>query len=468
MKMRRRMVLKGLGGLSLGLPVLEGLRSAPTAHAGSDAVPAFAIFLRQANGCASAQDTVVGNEPERFWPTQQGALTPETLSGRALEELVEHHTSVLAVGVNAAGFDYGDGHARGVMQGLTARGPVVAAQGGSSEANGESLDHRIGAELNPDGRESLFLYAGQNSGWLGGACQSYRGPGNRRAPLHNPFNAYQTIMGVDGELLSELLVERRRSVNDMVRDQMSSLMSSSQLSSADVERLELHRAAIRDLEDTLSCNLTADEEAALQGGAAGYESDDSDILLAAVRAHMDVAALAVACGYTRSVSIQVGNGNDSSTRYRNLETGELMEDNYHFISHRRASHDSSGTVIANSDILHHQVDRNFGRTFKYLLDKLAAYPVPTGSLLDAGVSVWHNDSGQGPSHTSNNVPYILAGSAGGYFRQGAYVRADSANTHCRLLNMIGTAAGLRSESGGDLDDFGDPSLEKDPIPELLG
>jgi len=466
MNTRRRHFLKGLGGFTLALPVLEGLRRTQgTAHAGGALVDPYAIFFRQANGVASAQDTVVGQEPERFWPSQQGAITPETIQGRALGELTAHHQSLLAVGVNAHGFDYGDGHARGALQGLTARGPVTAGAGGDSEANGESLDNRIGRELNEAGRDPLFLYAGKNSGWLGGACISYRGPGDRRGPLHNPFNAYQTIMGVSGEELSALLVERRKSVNDLVREQMQALMSDPKLSQADVDRLELHRASIRDLEGTLSCNLTADEEAALEGDSANYDTDDGNDLLAATRAHMDVAVLAVACGYTRAVAIQVGNGNDGGGRYYHPETGEQLE-RYHYISHRRASHGSDGAVIANADVLHHQIDRQFAMTFRHLLDRLAEYQLPTGNLLDAGVSVWLNDQAQGPSHSSRNLPYILAGSAGGFFRQGAYVRVDEDDSHCRLLNMIGTAVGLRSSSGGDLDDFGDPSLPKHPIDSL--
>ncbi|MEM9457196.1 MAG: DUF1552 domain-containing protein [Myxococcota bacterium] len=467
MKTNRRNFLRGVGGFALALPVLEGLvRSTGSAHAAEGDMEPFAIFLRQANGCASAQPGPAGDEPERFWPTQTGELTPQTMAGRALEELVDYRQHLLAVGVNGGNFDFGDGHARGAMQCLTARGPVVPGAGGSSEASGESIDHRIGRELNAQGRDSLFMYSGRNSGWLGGACISYRGAGNRRAPLHNPFNAYQTIMGIDGEELSELLVQRRQSINDLVREQMQALMSDTRLSGKDLERLELHRAAIRDLETTLSCNLEAEVEMALEGASAGYDSDDGDAVLAATRAHIKVAALAVACGYTRSVAIQVGSGNDGDTRYRNLETGQLME-NYHFISHRRASHDAAGAIIPDSDRLHHQVDRQFAATFRYLLDRLSEYSLPSGSLLDAGVSVWLNDQAQGPSHSNRNLPYIMAGSASGYFRQGAYVRVDEDGSHCRLLNMIGTAVGLRSASGGDLDDFGDPGLPKQRISALL-
>lgn len=459
------MVLKGLGGLSLALPVLEGLHQSRPAAAAEPPVPPFAIFLRQANGVAAEQIHELGSEPERFWPSATGTLTPETMAGRALEELVDHRTRLLALGVDGETFDYGDGHARGAFQGLTAQRPLVAGAAEDSEAAGESLDHRIGRELNEGGRESLFLYAGFPGGLFGGPCISYRGPGNRRAPLHNPVNAYQTIMGIDGEALDELVLQRNRSVNDLVRGQMEELLASSKLSSRDVERLEIHRAAIRDLETTLSCNLDADEEAALQGASAGYGSYDGDLVLQAVRAHMDVAVLAVACGYTRSVAIQVGSGNDGATRYRDSQTGTMME-NYHFLSHRRLSHGSDGTPIPDAARLHHEVDRHFARTFKYLLDRLHAYPTPGGSLLDAGVSVWYNDLGSGPSHSIERLPYIMAGSAGGFFRQGLHGHAAGFGTHCRLLNMIGSAVGLKNASGGEIEDFGDPTLPKHPIDDL--
>jgi hypothetical protein len=457
----RRAVLKGMGGFALSLPLLEGLLPRK-ASAGGDAVDPFAIFFRQACGVGCAQSTgEIGDEPERFWPTEYGPLSAATMlpGERAVGELVDYADRLLVIhNVNENYFDYGDGHANGAMQGLTARGPTVNGAAGASEASGESLDHRIGAELNPKGRDSLVMYAGQSGGWLGGACVSYRGPGTRRAALHNPLTAYQTMMGVDSDQF-DTLVARQRSVNDLVREEMNSLLSSPRLSGADRERLELHLQSIRDLEEGLMCNLAKDEESMLEGGSAGYDSDDGVAVLNAARIHMDIAALAVACGYTRSVSIQVGSGNDGSTRYQNLDTGDLME-NYHYISHRRASHDSSGSVIPNSDLLHHFVDVQFARAFKHLLDRLDGYLMPNGQkLLDAGLAIWWNDNGNGPGHSSNNVPWIIGGSANGFLRQGQFVEADGDGlTHSKLLNTIGSAVGLRNASGDLLDDFGDTSV----------
>jgi hypothetical protein len=462
----RRAFLAGLGGVAVGLPFLEAF--APREAQAGGAVDPFAIFFRQANGAAAEQNTDLGAEPERFWPHAPGPLTPQNVSGRALEQLEGHLQRLLVVGnINMENFDYADGHARGALQGLTAQGPVVPGQGGSSEANGESIDHRIGRELNPEGRDSLVLFAGRN-GWLGGPCIAYRGPGNRRAALHNPMLGYQTMMGLDSNQFAELIA-RQQSVNDLVRDQLQTLQSSPKLSSDDQQRLQLHFDSIRDLENNLTCNLAEDELMTLEGLSPGYDSDNGDEVLAAVRAHMHVAALAVACGYTRSVSIQVGNGNDGTTRYRNLDDNSLME-NYHYISHRLTSHDSSGDVIEGSDLLHAMVDRQFAQAFNYLLDLLAAYELPNAeSLLDSGYCLWYNDNGNGPAHSARNIPTIIAGGAGGFLRQGQYIRANNdqyAVNHARLLNTLGSAAGLRS--GNELiSDFGDSSLDRTPMTELL-
>lgn len=458
MKISRRMVLRGAGGCAVTLPFLEGL--APKAAHAADVETPFAIFFRQANGVAAAQNTELGSESEKFWPTTEGALTAATMpADRAVGELVDFADRLLIVGnVRMEGFDYGDGHARGAMQGLTARGAVVAGAGGSSEADGESIDHRIGRELNPEGRDSLVMYAGQNGGWLGGPCISYRGSNDRRSALHNPITSYQTMMGVDADQFGEL-VARQKSVNDLVRDQMDTLLASSKLSTLDRTRLQLHRDAIRDLEDSLSCNLVEDEVMELEGMSAGYDSDDGNLVLNAARLHMRVAALAVSCGYTRSAVIQVGSGNDGSTRYENLGSGGLME-NYHFLSHRRASHDSSGAVIPNSDMLHHYVDVQFAQSFRFLLEELDRYLMPNGdSALNNGLAIWYNDNANGPGHSPNGVPYVIGGSACGYLKNGQYVRlADGGGSnHRTLLQTIGTAVGLDS-GGGILDDFGDPSL----------
>lgn len=471
-RVARRRVLQGLGGVCLGLPFLEGLAPKKATAADGDPLP-FAIFFRQANGVATEQSSdAIETESEKFWPHATGALSATTMAGRGVEEIAEYASKLLILkGVNMENFDYGDGHARGALQCLTARGPIVAGEGGDSEAAGESLDHRIGRQLNPDARDSLFLYAGSPGGWLGGPCISYRGSNNRRSARHDPWNAYQDLFGGLTDLTEDAryqLAQRNRSVNDLVRGQLQALLKSPQLSSRDQERLDLHLSSIRDLETELVCQRDESMEMSIAGLGDIYESGDGQNVLRTARAHMDIAALAVACGITRSVAIQVGSGNDT-TQYRHPETGGMME-NYHYISHRRFSHDGEGDVIANSDQLHSHIDHQFGQTFKHLLDRLSAYKLGDSTLLDQGVAVWHNDLGNGPGHSSRNVPFILAGSCNGYFKQGQHLNLDGGNwetvNHARVLNSIATAVGCTSDGKDYCDDLGDEGLDRSPHPEL--
>ena len=92
----------------------------------------------------------------------------------------------------------------------------------------------------------------------------------------------------------------------------------------------------------------------------------------------------------------------------------------------------------------------------HLLDKLASYPMPSGSLLDCGVAVFTNDLSN-KWHSYENVPFILAGSCLGALQTGRYVDAGDV-AHNKILSTIGAAVGCKNGNGDPLDDFGDSSL----------
>lgn len=191
-RLSRRRVLRGLGGVALALPFLEGFVPR-AARAQRVSTEPFAVFLRQANGVAQQN----GSEPERFFPRTLGALTTASMADRAVAELEAHRSRLLILkNVNYGSYDWGDGHAAGALHALTARPPVTDGAGGSAEAAGESLDHRIGRELNADGRGSLFMYAGRNGGWLNGPCISYRGSGVRRSAHDNASGPPHAVRNV--------------------------------------------------------------------------------------------------------------------------------------------------------------------------------------------------------------------------------------------------------------------------------
>jgi hypothetical protein len=461
----RRLFLRGLGGVAMALPLLEAFprraRAAPPPEF------RFAIFMRQANGVAQKQ----GTEPERFWPTTLGALTVASMtadSGRAVSELAAYADKLLLVRGCKYNFSTsGCGHADGGLQCLTAAKPD-GPNSNKALAMGESIDNRIVRALEPAGNEPLTLYAGPKSGYLDDIL-SYRGPKDRRAAEGNPANAYRRLFGIpeapqDAQLK---LAAQRKSVNDLVKTDMQTLMNRPELSKSDRERLQLHFDAVRDMEITMACQLPRaryDEIVAVPPA----QVDDGPMIETIVKMQLDILALAVNCGKTRAATLQIGNGNDQTQYVINGVTQER----FHHISHRINGDGSSGDPIVDADLKHHAIDRKFAGFFKYLLDRLTAYTTPTGTVLDQGVAVWLNDLSSGPPHGSNNLPYVCAGSAGGFLKTGQYVEAAAVAsnkyvTNNKFLNTVGAAVGVKNAAGGPLDDFGDPSLEKGLIPQML-
>src|SRR3954464_12201348 len=100
-EMNRRTVLRGAGGLMLGLPLLEGLMprsaSAQTATRGP-----FVIIVVGDNGVVQAGVTLGGSaEPEKFWPTAAGTLTKTSMladkATRSTGELSDYADKLLIV-----------------------------------------------------------------------------------------------------------------------------------------------------------------------------------------------------------------------------------------------------------------------------------------------------------------------------------------------------------------------------------
>jgi hypothetical protein len=117
----------------------------------------------------------------------------------------------------------------------------------------------------------------------------------------------------------------------------------------------------------------------------------------------------------------------------------------------------SGASIENAIDLHHEIDRIHARMFKYLLDRLSAYTLPTGgTLLDSSVNLWVNSVADGPPHSGKNIPHVLAGGANGFLKMGQYFQMQTGYTNL-ALNTIASACGVRKDDGNWVDNFGDTS-----------
>jgi Protein of unknown function (DUF1552) len=467
MAFNRRKFLVGLGGAVVGLPFLEGL-AARNAHA-DDAVPPFALFYRRGNGVQQALfDRNPTAEPERWWPQiPYGALTPATL-GAATESAIalelSSYASKLAI-VRGLRHPVGtqNGHREGFIQGLTGAGvkyPTPEPDTFNCDPLGESLDNRIARELTPASATSMFFSVGGHD--QGGVSflptVDAQGKQMTRAGEENLLAVYTRIFlpaqqQAGDAVARELLMSRRKSVNDLVRDQLVKLRSDPRLSKSDLDRLQSHTDAIRDVEQTLACLIPDTVRGDVASYQASYDADTNwskgntvEKFGATVAA---LASLSIVCGATRSILINVGEPQDVIA-YRNVNGAGDYD--FHSISHRQSNDDDPATRIANAQQMHHAIDRFHLQLFRSILDRLSSVVEANGTtLLDRGVCVHYSDIGSG-QHEITQLPYLYVGSVGGALATGVY-RNEDGQYLVKLLNTIGAAVGCKSATGGPLDDF---------------
>jgi hypothetical protein len=438
----RRHFLRGIGGVTLGLPLLEAFmpKNARAATMG----PPFLAIVSSDNGVVQART----GEAEAWWPTQLGALTSASMTAdnatRAAGELAAYAGQLLFVrGVEHSLGANGCNHASGCSQILTG---AASLSGNSNQttSNSESLDTTIATALNQPGVDPLFLHAGMyqagGSGFNVPSYISYVGPKQQRTGIDSPLKAYQRIIGTTGAPSStggtgsaaDPLALRRKSVNDLLRAQIKTLQARPELTPDDLMRLDEHFSTIRDVEIKVTgVALAAAEIAQMQAvDAKPYDTNNHETIQ---QLHMDLMVFAISSGYTRVAVLQVGDREDDHEYVLGGVTTQ-----FHTASHR---------TLPNSYELCKQIDRIQINHFKYLLDKLSATTTATGTLLDQGVTVNTNQIGTGPDHSFKNLPYIIAGSANGFLTQGKYIDAGEVSNSL-MLNTLAAAVGVTTSMGG--------------------
>ncbi|HEX6273272.1 MAG TPA: DUF1552 domain-containing protein, partial [Polyangiaceae bacterium] len=316
------------------------------------------------------------------------------------------------------------------------------------------------------GVEPLTLYAGLKGGYINEKL-SFTAAGQVRAAEGNPYNVYMRLMGLvppggtggtgGTSGTANQLVLQRKSVNDLVRAEMQALLGRTDLSAADRQRLDQHFQSIRDMENTmtgmgLQCSADGLNVQALQamntGSAFRQDGQQEEV----AKLHSELVAFAFSCNLTRVATLQIGDGTDA-TRY--TINGQKVE-RFHWISHRIQSDGTSGAAIPQAVEWHTAIDRIRMETFKHMLTKWSSYNTAGGPLLDRSFAMWTSHVASGPAHSFNNLPIVIAGSAGGYLKQGQFVNAGNVGNN-RLYNTLASAVGVRKATGG-VTDFGGSGL----------
>lgn len=440
----RRGFLRGAAGVAVGLPLLESIGGGPLQAQTGSPRRRFLSFH-----CSSGVNI-------RTFRPPIGALRPETFQGLGIEPLAPYAERILIPrGIHGYPVGTWTGHTEGTGQALTA----ARTRGGL--ADGASIDQIIASELT--GREALVLRpGGRDLGVPMFNSISYTGPRQLFAAESDPLRAYRAMMGFgpaaasDGNATQAMdaLVNRRQSVLDLVEQELAEL-NSVDLSRADRLKLDQHAQLIRDIEvrmtgnaDLISCTPGGDQIALMEGlDRERVEANENFPVVA--RLHVQLTALALACGYSRSAVLQWGAAVAGSPMYR----WDGMNHNFrhHPLSHGTTDDFNDDRVDGFRELLS-EIDRwNMGE-FKKLLDLLDGYAEGDGrTLLDNTVTLYTNEFSDGQGHTTGDLPIMLVGGAGHFkLGQSVLVRGSDASAAgvgrgegnsnkllCTVLNAVG-------------------------------
>jgi hypothetical protein len=431
----------------VGLPALDIFEGRALAQ-GTPAKKIYSALLLQQNGSVQGVD----GEPDYFWPALTGPIDPAAMMGsdttQATSVLVDYASKINFVrGLN---FHYSNNHNGGPL--ATSTGSPVTGTDVHVLPTNASYDFFVAQTLTPD-KEPLTLYVGRK-GTYRDDCLSFSTGGMLRIGDNNPQNVYTRIMGLAGAdpAVLQKLAARRQSVNDLIRADLNALLSRTDLSKDDRDRLDLHLTSVREMEIGMTSVIgPALNTAGIMnvGTAAAATNDDNRIQV--VQFMIDLIVFAFASDKVRTATLQIGGCNDGCQYTIN----GVKQPSYHYISHRVMSDGGSGTPIPNAVDLHHQIDRIYAGYYKYFMDKMSAYTLPQGgNLLDSSINLWTNSISDGPGHSGKNVPHVLSGNAGGFLKTGIHLKTTGYTS--KVLNTMITACGVRKPDGSPLDNFNDP------------
>jgi hypothetical protein len=466
----RRKFLRGAAGIAVALPFLESF--APKKARAAASPKRLGVFFNH-NGVLM----------DKWFPTTgYGALTAASFAGTGLEPLSDYAAKLLIPrGIHLVPRGYGrdpaggDDHAKSVGHRLTA---APNADTTERYATGISLDHAIAPSVNPGGKGPLNLMVGYRNPDVLGSC-SYTGAQQQAIPFQDPWKAFKdwANAGAPTSMASTMIdkvATRRQSVLDLVKADIDELKNNRVIGAADRKKLDMHLTSIRSLETTMNggsgglttCGLDSARMGEIQAIDPMTVTRDSEYEKVGGMM-LDVMALAMACDQNRVVTIQWGSGangpifswlgtsaDDVNTKY-----------NHHKLSHGATSDSATKPTLPDDQwkTALFNIDTWYAQRFKELLDRLSMYAEPEGSVLDNSAVAYMNDLSDGLSHSWMDLPNIIAGSAGGYFKQGQYINLttserpgnnDTDAPSNKLLTTLANAVGATNDDGSPIENFG--------------
>jgi len=319
---------------------------------------------------------------------------------------------------------------------------------GSSTANnvagGPSIDQHIGTGLKAMG------YAGLTSLNLGvfiksTARLSWRAAGDAIVPTTDPYRVFTQLFGDmpgggsgGSGGMPDPTADRDRLMKTSILDTVVKDLErfKGRVGTEDGMRIDAHLQSIREIEMGLTAGPVTPPTGAPPMLPEGVNTGSTENAHITTKMMIDLSVAALAADATRVVVLQIGDQGDSDLILYNLgfmpggEDGNTGNVNgFHSIAHRNGAEKDT-------------MDTWFQEQVAYSITSMK-----TAGILDNSVFIGMNNMRTG-QHEYNNVPAIIAGSAGGYFSLGRSVKLPNNTAQNGILIAVANALGVPTETFG--------------------
>jgi hypothetical protein len=439
--MNRRFFLRSAAGLMLAAPFLPSL-SPRTARAQVASGPRRSVIFHSPSGCLT----------NRWFPkVEHGPLDASALEGTTLEVLTPYVKKLLVPRGLRAINQYAspqtiDPHDQAMGSKLTCS---LIVEDKNRYASSHSLDHEIARQINRGGSDPLVLSVGVVTSSVK-ALLSYSAANTPFLPIVSPAKAYARLSGrgVPPTTDAELQRRRQRSILDIVRDDLRSYQRQN-MSAADRQRVSAWLELLRETEVSLpACREHAIGIDAASAEAASQSNQQAAAFTLGGDAMLKIMALSLLCDDSRSLLF-------SYPGYATFAWDGIHHTYDHDgLNHRTGDSTIGGKCVPGVNGMIAEVDRWFAGKFAKLVGLLDSLPEgDEGTVLDNTATIWIQEFSDGSAFNLNNLPIVIAGSAGGYLKQGVAVNVEGAqigpgNSEASCADESGVALPVSNGSTG--------------------
>jgi len=458
----RRTLLRGVAGIGVALPFLEGMRTKRVEAQEAATKRFFGFFI------PNGTDTIAW-QPAVTEAINEAGLTKTAVDLKGFDAegewpgcgpLWQDITWVTGIGHDAI---TGDIHAPSMS--LSAH-----KKSGSNEVPGaKTLDQRLADDIQGTAPFRVLFSSPTGDRAITQGYLSFRdGNGEAETAYRSARDLFDAVFaGVQsggGEANPELdaLRARQQSILDWAKEDAARL--NQRLGQADKQRVDRYLESVFELEQQIQATTSS-------GGGCevpGQPGQDRD-MHAQVKMMTDLSIMAMQCDLTRVAVIQYSNSWDVHWGKYNLADG-VSDWSDHFISHKVQSGDHATDLdslpsaeaqrVADARVVN--TSRIKTRRFANVISALKEAETANGSLWDESLAMYFSENGDGNSHSRIAIPILLSGGLGG-FKTGRVIDAYMNNQryptgalHASILELFGI------DSGGN---YGNPGAP--PLPGLV-